>query len=66
MNDLATQFALDNSTMRQVVHEAEEGESDDEGEEGSEVGSHAFVLGGFSVLTQNAAFQRGTIVYLKF
>jgi hypothetical protein len=66
MNDLATQFALDNPAVGKEVHKAQEGEGDDEGEEGSEIGSHAFVLGGFSVLTQNAAFQRGTIVYLKF
>src|SRR3972149_1919667 len=41
MNDLAAQLAFDNSAMRQEVHEAEEGEGDDEGKEGGEIGRHA-------------------------
>lgn len=40
MNDLAAQFAFDNSAMCEIVHEAEEGEGDEEGEEGGEVGRH--------------------------
>jgi len=40
MNDLAAQFALDDSAMREEIHDAQEGEGDKEGEEGGEVGVH--------------------------
>ena len=40
MNDLAAQLALDDSTVREEVHEAQEGEGNEEGEEGGEVGVH--------------------------
>ena len=40
MNELATQLALDNSAMGEIVHEAEKGEGNDKGEESGEVGIH--------------------------
>jgi len=49
MNDLAAQLALDDSTVREEVHEAQEGEGNEEGEEGGEVGVHVGFR--FSVIT---------------
>ena len=40
MNELTAQPALDPAAMREKVHEAEEGEGDEEGKEGGEVGIH--------------------------
>ena len=43
MNDLAAQLALDDAAVREGIHEAQEGEGDEESEEGSEVGVHSHV-----------------------
>ena len=51
MNDLAAQLALDHSAMGEEVHEAQEGEGDEESEESSEVGVHVDFR--FSVITYN-------------
>ena len=51
MNDLPAQLALYHSAMREVVHEAQEGEGDQESEEGGEVGVHVGFR--FSVITYN-------------
>ena len=45
-----------------MSHEAREGEGDEKGEECGEVGVHELSCDEFPVLTQNAAFQRGTTV----
>lgn len=56
MNNLAAQLALDDSAMGKEVHEAQEGNGNDEGEEGGEVVVHfsiylsfSFLLGGSSI-----------------
>jgi len=59
MNNLAAQLALDDSAMGEEIHEAQEGDGDEEGEEGGEVGVHELSCDEFTVLTQNAVFQRG-------
>ena len=65
MNDLAAQLALNNSAMREIVHEAQEGEGDEEGEEGGEVRVHELSCEEFTVLTQNATFQYGANIISK-
>jgi hypothetical protein len=62
VDQFAAQFALDESAMRKVVHDAQEGDGYGKGEEGGEVGVYQIILIDFYALTQNAAFQRGIII----
>jgi len=48
-----------------MPQEAQEGEGDEKGEEGGEVGIHELSSDEFPVLTQNPAFQCGVIVNCK-
>lgn len=44
MDELAAELALDPAALREKVHEAQEGERDDKGEEGGEIGVHVIIL----------------------
>ena len=45
MNDLAAQLALEDAAMGEEIHEAQEGEGNEESEEGGKVGIHVSFVG---------------------